>query len=64
MTSIFEGKHLKTRPELQPKQGAPFGFQVCELNELHVVLNNFFAKVWCPTVTYSHCIYILYSMDD
>ena len=29
MTSIFEGTQpLKTRPKLQSKQGAPFGFQV------------------------------------
>ena len=28
MTSIFEGQPPKTRPKLQPKQGAPFGFQV------------------------------------
>ena len=26
MTSIFEGQPSKTRPELQAKQGAPFGF--------------------------------------
>ena len=26
MTSIFEGQPLKTRPKLQAKQGAPFGF--------------------------------------
>ena len=28
MTSIFEGQPPKTRPKLQSKQGAPFGFQV------------------------------------
>ena len=28
MTSIFEGQPPKTRPKFQPKQGAPFGFQV------------------------------------
>ena len=28
MTCIFEGQLHKTRPKLQPKQGAPFGFQV------------------------------------
>ena len=27
MTS-FEGQPAETRPKLQPKQGAPFGFQV------------------------------------
>ena len=29
VTSIFQGHPSKTRPKLQPKQGAPFGFQVC-----------------------------------
>ena len=28
MTSIFEGQPHKRRPKLQPKQGAPFRFQV------------------------------------
>ena len=36
MTSIFEGPPSKTRPKLQSKQGAPFGFQVVSTHDRYL----------------------------
>ena len=42
MTSVFEGQPPKTRPKLQSKQGAPFGFQVWlfQLDEPNLYIGN------------------------
>ena len=40
MTSIFEGQPPKTRPKFQPKQGAPFRFQVNTIYYSWIYMND------------------------